>query len=42
MNKQETYELEKSIWTREDFERMSWHDTKVWGFLANPDEFVNI
>ena len=38
----ETYELEKPVWTHEDFAGMGWHDSKVWAMLANPDdrEFV--
>ena len=35
----ETYELEKPIWTQDDFETMGWHDAKMWGMLANPDEW---
>jgi len=33
----EAYELEKSIWTESDFKVMGWHDAKVWGLLANPE-----
>lgn len=33
----ETFELEKPIWTEDDFEIMGWHEAKVWGMLANPD-----
>jgi hypothetical protein len=35
----ETYELEKPVWAQEDFKVMGWHDSKVWGMLANPDEW---
>jgi hypothetical protein len=39
MSNVETFKLEKPIWTEEDFEIMGWHDSKVWGLLANPDEW---
>ena len=35
----EAYELEKPIWTEDDFKVMGWHDAKVWGLLANPEEW---
>jgi hypothetical protein len=35
----ETYKLEKPIWTQVDFNVMGWHDAKVWGILANTDEW---
>ena len=39
MNTVEAYELEKPVWTQEDFEKMGWHDAKVWGMLANTEEW---
>ena len=39
MSNVETYKIEKPIWTEIDFNSMGWHDAKVWGFLANPDEW---
>ena len=33
----ETYELEKPIWTEDDFEITGWHNAKVRAMLANPD-----
>ena len=38
----ETYELEQTSWTEGDFKTMGWHDVKVWGLLANPDEWEYI
>lgn len=35
----DTYELEKPIWTDKDFSVMGWHDSKVWGFMPNTEEF---
>jgi hypothetical protein len=35
----ETYKLEKLVWTQVDFNVMGWHDAKVWGILANTDEW---
>ncbi len=35
----ETYKLEKPVWTQVDFNVMGWHDAKVWGILANTDEW---
>jgi len=34
-----TYELEKNIWTEDDFSVMGWHDSKIWGFLADTEKF---
>ena len=39
MSNVETYELEKPFWTHDDFEKMGWHDAKVWGMLANTEEY---
>ena len=39
MNTVEAYELEKPVWTQENFKVMGWHDSKVWGALANTDEW---
>mgnify|MGYP003638984723 CR=1 FL=1 len=35
----DTYELEKPVWSDEDFEIMGWHDSTVWGMLQNSDEW---
>ena len=35
----ETYELEKSIWSENDFDLMGWHDATVWSMLANSEEY---
>ena len=35
----ELYQLEKPIWTDQDFKVMGWHDAKIWGVLANPSEW---
>jgi hypothetical protein len=36
------YQLEKAVWTDDDFDRMGWHDARVWAlaFLAETYEFV--
>lgn len=39
MSNVEAYALEKSVWTEEDFEVMSWHDSTLWSMLANAEEF---
>jgi hypothetical protein len=39
MSETEAYELVKPVWTQEDFKVMGWHDSKVWGVLANPGEW---
>lgn len=33
------YEIEKYIWSEKDFSIMGWHDSKIWGFLAETDSF---
>jgi hypothetical protein len=35
----EIFKLEKTVWTEGDFKNMGWHDAKVWGLLANPQEW---
>lgn len=30
----EPYQLEKALWTSDDFERMGWHDARVWAMTA--------
>jgi hypothetical protein len=35
----QTYELEKYIWSEDDFSIMGWHDSKIWGFLADSENF---
>ena len=37
----DTYTLEKEIWTHSDFEKMGWHDTKIYGIAIekNDDNF---
>jgi hypothetical protein len=34
-----TYELEKTVWTEKEFATLGWHDSKVWGFWANTEEY---
>lgn len=34
-----SYQLEKAIWTDNDFDVMGWHDATVWSMLAEPDTF---
>lgn len=36
----QTYELEKSIWSEKDFSIMGWHDSKIWAFLADAENFT--
>jgi len=33
------YQLEKSVWTEEDFDRMGWHDATVHAFAFEPDRW---
>lgn len=33
------YELEKWVWTENDFERMGWHDSQVYAFAFSPETF---
>ena len=33
------YELEKWIWTETDFERMGWHDSKIYALAFSPETF---
>ena len=33
------YELEKWIWTEADFERMGWHDSKIYALAFSPETF---
>jgi hypothetical protein len=35
----ENYDLEKPTWTESDFKVMGWHDAKIWGLLANPEQW---
>ena len=39
MTMNETYEIEKWVWTEADFEKMSWHDSRVHAMAFLPDEF---
>jgi hypothetical protein len=34
------YQLEKLIWTAADFEKMGWHDSKVYAIAFDPDDFT--
>lgn len=36
----ETFQLEKSIWTQDDFEKMGWHDANVYGFIIEKNEAI--
>jgi len=33
------YELEKPVWSEQDFKLMGWHDGTVWSTSANSDDF---
>lgn len=33
------YQLEKSLWTPDDFESMGWHDSRVWAMVAAEEFF---
>ena len=33
------YELEKWVWTEEDFERMGWHDSRIYALAFSPETF---
>jgi hypothetical protein len=35
----EPYQLEKSLWTAEDFNVMGWHDLRVWAMVADEEKF---
>ncbi|MBE3654943.1 hypothetical protein [Vibrio navarrensis] len=34
-----TFELEKEIWTEQDFNIMGWHDATIWSMTANSSKF---
>ena len=34
----ETYKLDKSIWTHDDFEEMGWHDANIYGLTIEKSE----
>ena len=36
--KEDTLEIEKSIWTHEDFEMMGWHDSMIYSMCFEKDE----
>jgi len=33
------YQLEKPLWTSEDFDVMGWHDSRVWAFVADEENW---
>jgi hypothetical protein len=33
------YQLEKALWTSDDFEVMGWHDSRVWAMVAAEESF---
>lgn len=35
----EHYQLEKSLWTADDFDVMGWHDCRVWAMVADEDQY---
>jgi len=35
----EEYNLEKWVWTEADFERMGWHDSRIYALAFSPDTF---
>jgi hypothetical protein len=34
-----SYHLEKTIWTEQDFKVMGWHDARIWGIAMNADNY---
>ncbi len=39
MSFEEAYELEKAVWTEDDFSAMGWHDARIYGFaILNEEE----
>ena len=34
-----SYQIERYIWSDEDFEVMGWHDATIWSMYADPDAF---
>jgi len=39
MGPDDTYELQKSIWTEADFEQMGWHDVRVHAIAFEPESY---
>ncbi|HAS8178493.1 TPA: hypothetical protein I7671_22050, partial [Vibrio vulnificus] len=37
--KMSTFELEKEIWTEQDFNIMGWHDATIWSMTADSSKF---
>jgi hypothetical protein len=35
----EPFQLQKPIWTADDFEVMDWHDSRVWAMVADEEKF---
>ena len=35
----EQYQLEKALWTSDDFEVMGWHDSRVWAMVAAEESY---
>lgn len=35
----DTYELEKAVWSEQDFEIMGWHDATIWAMVANTNNY---
>ncbi|ATI03453.1 MULTISPECIES: hypothetical protein [Cycloclasticus] len=35
----DNYELEKAVWSEQDFQVMGWHDGTVWSMTANSEDF---
>lgn len=35
----EPYQLQKALWTADDFDVMGWHDSRVWAMVASEETF---
>lgn len=35
----DSYKLEKSVWSDDDFTLMGWHDATLWSMATNPDAY---
>lgn len=38
----ENYELEKWVWTENDFEQMGWHDATIYGVRLNQNLEIDL
>lgn len=35
----QSYELDKTVWTEQDYEVMGWHDCRLWAMVADTEAF---